>query len=451
MKNLNNMSEDQFLKIFFTCFSLSFIVASAFMPDVGDMSDGLLRIMNSPTKAATNFFSVGGYSATFMNMGLVGLICTALYCVPGRQANNAATLVTLLTVGFGSWGIHILNIWPTILGVALHCVVKGEKLGSRTNAMLFTTGLAPFMSELMVRYPNPDAVGIHPSGVALALIVGIFVGYFLPAGLDNSPKIHKGFALYSAALPIGMTAFLLNGFLYKAMGVPVPEAVSDLSVADPVICNTFCIVLFSIFIIVALFMGCTPKHYIQSIRSPQHVVHFGAAFGNAAMLMNAGVFGLFILGYFNLVGAEFNGIVFGSVFCMLSTCNSGSHPFNAIPIILGYGFAEFFFQTMNPFSGGSFDMYLSSQALIVGICYANGLSPIAHEYGWRYGILVAAMHFCMVTTTPQLHGGMCLYNGGFTAALVCLLILPGMEKHFRTKHERRSSYQRPQLKPRSSK
>ena len=446
MKNMNKMHEDHFLTIFFTCFSLSFLVAAVLMPDRQDMREGLWRILNSPTKSATNFFSVGGYSATFLNMGLVGLICTALYCTPGRQANNAATLVTLLTVGFGSWGIHILNIWPTILGVALHCIVKGEKLGSRTNAMLFTTGLAPFISELMVRYPNPEVVGIHPSGVALALIVGVGVGYFMPAGLDNSPKIHKGFALYSAALPIGMTAFLLNGFLYKAMGVPVPEAVSDLSVADSRICNTFCIILFSVFILAALCMGCTPKHYIKSIRSPQHVVHFGAAFGNAAMLMNAGVFGFFILGYFNLVGAEFNGIVFGSVFCMLSTCNSGSHPINAIPIIMGYGFAEFFFQTMNPFSGGQFDMYLSSQALIVGICYANGLSPIAHEYGWRYGIIVAAMHFCMVTTTPQLHGGMCLYNGGFTAALVCLLILPGMERHFRTKHERLSSYQKPRLK-----
>ncbi|MBQ8355420.1 MAG: DUF1576 domain-containing protein [Oscillospiraceae bacterium] len=446
MKNLNKMSEDHFLKIFFTCFSLSFIIASGFMPDVDQMSDGLLRILNSPTKAATNFFSVGGYAATFMNMGLVGLICTWLYCIPGRQANNAATLVTLLTVGFGSWGIHILNIWPTILGVALHCVVKGEKIGSRTNAMLFSTGLAPFMSELMVRYPYPETVGIHPSGVALALMVGVFVGYYLPAGLDNSPKIHKGFALYSAALPIGMTAFLLNGFLYKAMGVPVPDAVSDLSVADPSICNTFCIVLFVGFIVVALLMGCSPKHYIQSILSPQHVVHFGAAFGNAAMLMNAGVFGLFILGYFNFVGAEFNGIVFGSVFCMLSTCNSGSHPLNAIPILMGYAFAEFFFQTMTPFSGGEVTHLLRSQSLIVGICYANGLSPIAHEYGWRYGILVSAMHFCMVTTTPQLHGGMCLYNGGFTAALVCLLILPGMERHFRTKHERRSSYQKPKLR-----
>ena len=445
MKRLNHMHEDQFLTIFFTCFSLSFLVAAVFMPDRHDMQEGLWRILNSPTKSATNFFDIGGYSATFLNMGLVGLICTALYCTPGRQANNAATLVTLLTVGFGSWGIHILNIWPTIIGVALHCVVKHEKLGSRTNAMLFSTGLAPFMSELMVRYPHPEVVGIHPTGVALALIVGIFVGYFLPAGLDNSPKIHKGFALYSAALPIGMTAFLLNGFLYKAMGVPVPDAVSDLTVMDPVICNTFCIVLFTGFILVALFMGCSPRHYIQAILSPQHVVHFGGAFGNAAMLMNAGVFGLFILGYFNMVGAEFNGIVFGSVFCMLSTCNSGSHPLNAIPIILGYAAGSKFFQAMTPFSGGEFTQYLHTQSLIVGICYANGLSPIAHEYGWLYGILVSAMHFCMVTTTPQLHGGMCLYNGGFTAALVCLLVLPGMERHFRTKHERISSYQPPKL------
>ena len=445
MKNLNKMSEERFLKLFFTGFSLSFLLAAFFMPDRPDMISGFWRILNSPTKAATNFFSVGGYAATFLNMGLVGLICTALYCIPGRQANNAATLVTMLTVGFGSWGIHILNIWPTILGVALHCIVKGEKLGSRTNTMLFTTGLAPFISELMVRYPNPEVVGLHPTGVALALIVGVTVGYFLPAGLDNSPKIHKGFALYSAALPIGMTAFLLHGFLYKAMGLEVPEPVSDLSVADPVICNTFCIILFSVFILAALFMGCTPMHYIRSIFSHQHVTHFGAAFGNAAMLMNAGVFGFFILGYFNLVGAQFNGIIFGSVFCMLSTCNSGSHPLNAIPIILGYAFSEFFFQTMTPFSGGNFDLYLSSQSLIVGICYANGLSPIANEYGWIYGVLVSAIHFCMVTTTPQLHGGLCLYNGGFTAALVCLLILPGMEKHSRTKQERRSSYQPPRL------
>ena len=52
-------------------------------------------------------------------------------------------------------------------------------------------------------------------------------------------------------------------------------------------------------------------------------------------------------------------------------------------------------------------------------------------------MLAAIMHFCMVTTVPVLHGGMCLYNGGFTAALVCLLMVPGLERHFMTKHERK--------------
>ena len=33
---------------------------------------------------------------------------------------------------------------------------------------------------------------------------------------------------------------------------------------------------------------------------------------------------------------------------------------------------------------------------------------------------------------------MCLYNGGFTAALVCLLMLPGLERHFKPKLERRA-------------
>jgi hypothetical protein len=138
------------------------------------------------------------------------------------------------------------------------------------------------------------------------------------------------------------------------------------------------------------------------------------------------------------VGAEFNGIIFGSVFCMLSTCNSGSHPLNAIPIIMGYALASQCFQALTPFSGGEVTHLLRSQSLIVGICYANGLSPIAHEYGWRYGILVAAMHFCMVTTTPQLHGGMCLYNGGFTTGLVCLLLMPTLERIVKPKLIRRS-------------
>ena len=43
-----------------------------------------------------------------------------------------------------------------------------------------------------------------------------------------------------------------------------------------------------------------------------------------------------------------------------------------------------------------------------------------------------------MTSVPALHGGYCLYNGGFTAALICLILVPQLEKFSRTKDERKA-------------
>ena len=110
MKRLNALSERSFLKIFFLFYSSCFLIAAFCMPDRSEMLPGLLRIIRMPTKASTSFFDFGGYAATFLNMGLVGLICTALYCIPGEKPLHSATLVTILTTGFGAWGIHIVNM-----------------------------------------------------------------------------------------------------------------------------------------------------------------------------------------------------------------------------------------------------------------------------------------------------------------------------------------------------
>ena len=54
-----------------------------------------------------------------------------------------------------------------------------------------------------------------------------------------------------------------------------------------------------------------------------------------------------------------------------------------------------------------------------------------------FGILAGMLHFTLVTSVPLLHGGFCLYNGGFTAAFVCMFFIPVFEHFFRTKEERR--------------
>ncbi len=437
MKRIKNLSEASFLKLFFGFITACFLIAAVCMPDRADMFTGLWQILKNPTKLSTNFFSVGGYAATFLNMGLVALVCTGLYCLPGAVPTNVSNLAFLLTIGFCSWGIHVLNMIPCMLGVVVYSLVKKEKITANLNAMLFATGVAPIVSELMVRYPNTEVVGFSLGGILAAVAVGIAVGFFLPAGLTHSPKVHKGYDLYSAAVPVGMTAFFLNALLYKTLGVALPGAVGDLQVGSAAICNIFCLVVFGLCVVFAFCLGCKPKDYWQLLKDPDQVTNFSSRYGNATFLMNVGVYGLFILAYYNLIGANFNGVTFGVVFCMLCTCNSGSHPGNVWPIMAGYVAASFGFGWLSQLVGGEFSQAINAQAIVVGLCYANGLSPIADKYGWRYGFLAAVLHYCMVTTVPQLHGGFCLYNGGFTAALVCLLLVPELERLTKTKEERR--------------
>ena len=442
MKKIRNLSEGSFLKLLFAFVAAAFLIAAVCMPDRNAMFAGLWKILSGPCKISTNYFALGGLSATFLNMGLVCLISLLLFVVFRGTPNNVSTLAVLLTTGFGSWGIHILNIWPTIFGVMIYGLVKKEKQGSLVNAMLFSTGIAPIISELLLRYPSTEYIGFNWLGLGLALAVGFVIGFFLPAGLAHSPKVHKGFDLYSAALPIGMTAFLLNAILFKTVGLNV-NALSTgaaLDVTHRMTVNIFCGTVFGLCVVFAFILGCKPKDYWKLLRDPALVTNFSSTYGNATFLMNLGVFGLFILGYYNLIGAPFTGMTFGIIFCMVATCNSGSHPGNVWPIMLGYVVASGVCGWIAQYiPGANFENMINAQSICIGLCYANGLSPIADKYGWRYGFIAAILHYLLVTSVPALHGGFCLYNGGFTAALICLIFVPELERFFRTKEERKEA------------
>lgn len=441
MNKIKNLSESSFLKLVFALISLFFLIAAFFMPDRGAMLSGLWQILSQPGKISTNDFALGGYAATLLNMALVGLCFTALACLLKAEANNVTTLAFFLTLGFCSWGITVLNIWPTVLGVVVYSLVKKEPLGKNFNAMMFSTGIAPLITDLLVRYPNDTVVGFNLPGLLIALAVGFAIGFFLPAGLGHAPNVHKGFDLYSAAVPVCFFAFFLNALLYKTMGVALPAApdAETLKVASRLTVNVFCCVLFGLFIVAAFVMGCKPKDYLALLTADDHVASVTGKLGKEVFLMNLGVYGLFILAYYNLIGGTFNGVTFGIIFCMLCTCNSGSHPGNVWPIMLGYVLASFLFGWLSGLVGGAFATAINAQAIMVGLCFANGLSPISSKYGWFWGMVSAMMHYVLVTSVPNLHGGYCLYNGGFTAAVICLLMVPELERFCKTKAERKAA------------
>ena len=434
MNKLKTMSESSFLKLFMAFMSACFIVGAFFMPDRAEMISGFWTILSSPAKISTNYFDLGGYAATFLNMGLVGVVLLVLYVVFKATCNNVSTFAFILTVGFSSWGMNVINILPSMLGVVLYCLVKKEKMN--VNAMIFSTGIAPLLSDLLVRYPNAEVVGFNLPGLVVTLIVGVFIGFLIPAGLGHAPQVHKGFDLYSAAVPVCFIAFFLNATLYKTMGIDLPGVTSDLTVASQSTVNIFCAVVFGLCVVGALAMGCKPKDYVKLLTSKDHVANISGTMGREVFLMNVGIYGLFILAYYNAIGASFNGVTFGIIFCMLCTCNSGSTPANVWPIMAGYVLFSAAFGWLSALAGGTYAMTINAQAIAIGLCFANGLSPVASKYGWFWGIVAGGLHFLLVTSVPNMHGGYCLYNGGFTAAVICVLMIPVLEKFCKTRAEK---------------
>ena len=56
--------------------------------------------------------------------------------------------------------------------------------------------------------------------------------------------------------------------------------------------------------------------------------------------------------------------------------------------------------------------------------FATGLCPFAGRYGIKVGIIAGILDAIICTSTVALHGGFVLYNGGFTAGLTALLLIP---------------------------
>ena len=442
MKNqTKEFNSVQMLKLVFWLFTLAFGIAALVSPDRTAMFDGLKTIYTTPCKVVTDYFQIGGISATFANAFIVGLFCCLLYQLPGAPFNGVSFFAVSLTMGFCFWGMNLFNVIPCALGVCLYCLVKRETLGKNVNFMLCATGIAPIVTEMFLRYPDVDVHGFTGASIALGMGVGLFIGFFTAAGCAYAPKAHGGFCLYSAALPLGMMSFFLRAVLYTMRGVEIPAGVSA-GPSQPVVFYAFFGALFVLCIVIGMWKnGWSFKGYGKLLKCSGHKMDLAAECGAPVALINIGIFGLFIMLYYTLVGGSLNGVTCGLILCMVCTAVAGSHPGNVWPIMVGYVLmsfvAQYLFVGTDP-KYTDFNKAINAQAILIGMCYANGMSPITGKYGWPFGIIAGMIHYILVTCVPDLHGGWLLYNGGFTACLVAILFVPVLEKFFKTKEERKA-------------
>ena len=267
-----------------------------------------------------------------MNAAIVCAVCAAIYSLPGSKPDGVSVLAYFLTAGFCFWGITVLNIWFCFAGVLIGCLIRKVKFYTQGNVFLFSTGIAPLMTDLLIRYPGAESRGVTLFGAVLTLLVCTVIGLILPAGLAHSPKVHKGYDLYSAAVPVGLTAFFLRAVLYRVLGGTLPDGVGvGAGDGNWAVCNIFCIAVFVLALVLGLGLGGSFRQYGELLKDSGFGADYGAKYGTGTAILNFAIYGLFIVLYYNLIGAKWNAATLGCVFCMVCCCFKGSHPANVWP------------------------------------------------------------------------------------------------------------------------
>ena len=435
-----------------TFLSLAFIVAALFAGNVKDTLEGCIRINLAPSQFTRDYFKLGGLGASFLNTGLVGLAVCALLALSKASCNGLTVAAYWLNVGFATFGMTFITIWPFIIGGLVYAGIKKVKFGTVINFALFSTALAPFAGELLFRYPGIETRGFSYAGLAGAVVLGIVTGCVMPALCGQSANFHKGYDLYNAGPAAGFLSFVVLCLLYKTPGFTVPTN-TDLGNGSKSFVNIFFIVVFS----AMFFAGCMMdkdcfSNFKKLWKSDGYKTDYTKEFGVAATLINMGIYGLFILAYFNLVhgftlsdgslvftGAKFTGATMGAIMCMHAFSAQGAQPRTVFPIMIGY-----FLASLIPLGCVYFGFVetsawtLTTQAMLVGMCFASGLAPISGKFGFFPGVIAGAIHALLVMNVPALHGGFCLYNGGFTAGIVAFVLVPVLESYIGTKEERKA-------------
>lgn len=404
---------------FFISFSLICIITSFFVGGTTSPFAGYRAILTSSEVYLADAVAIGGLNGALMNVGLVGLLSTALLLWAGVKPNGTTMGAFFLSVGFAFFGKNCLNVLPIYLGAWLYSKAKKESFQKYAHAALFGCALAPVVSELI--FPRFYTVNIFV-GILSAVIVGALIGFIFPPFLAHCATMHKGHCLFNAGLAAGFIGMFFCAIykvcVLKPLGVDGDYALNNI-VTDP---NPLFFGIFAGAIMLAALIagfiinGGSFKGYGSLLKRTGHGCDFTALDGPGLVLINFGVTGFIFMLYLWLMKAPLTGTTFGAFLCLLGWTGNGSHPLNTLPIALGYAIIIW----LTPLS-------LASQGLTVGLCFATGMSPISGRWGAGWGVLAGAMHICLVGYTGAFHGGFNLYNGGFTAGLTALVLIAVLE------------------------
>ena len=437
--------------LFISLFFLAAVPIAVFYTKEWDFFANLWRILSSPSKLVTDYFALGGLGSTLFNAAICGLFTNIIIYVCKVHANATTFAGYMLVIAHGFYGLNFINMWPPFIGVLLYCLIMKKRISENIHIAFFATALAPFVSELLFRYTvtnfNIDTPQFTWMGIVLAIVCGIAIGFAVMPLLPPTTTIHRGYSLYKAGLAIGILGIFIYAFMYSTLGIDAP---ANISITNPEyfalpyayrgFMNIFFIILFALTFLFGFFMNQRRlREYGKLLHCTGYGTDFTDKFGMPLCMINIAIYGLCIVAYLNLIfilpelfpqlpaGVGFTGPTVGVVFAALTFAADGQHIRNVFPIAIGYALLFAIVVIICSVAGVDIPWSLSTQAYINGLAFATGLCPIAGKYGIRYGILAGLLSAMICTVTSSMHGGFVLYNGGFTAGLAALVLIPMLD------------------------
>ena len=372
---------------------------------------GLYRIIVEPDFLITDYISVGGPGAAFVNAGLLMLLSIGMLRFFDIKITGAAVSSMWLMSGFGLFGKNLLNVWFIILGVWLFSRFQKEKFSKYVYIALFGTSLAPTVTQIMFGLSMSKTLSIP-----LGMLTGIVIGFILPPLSSHMMRIHQGFNLYNIGFTAGIIGTIVVSVL-KSYGLYMETRIiwsTEYQGPMAILLMTLFITMLAIgYIYNGMSFKGLEKLYKYSGRA---VTDFLVLEGFPITLINMGINGIFATAYVMLVGGVLNGPVIGGIFTIVGFSAFGKHLSNIFPIFIGVAL------------GGLTKMWnVNEPGMLLAALFGTTLAPIAGQFGWGYGIIAGFLHSLVVQNVGFLHGGLNLYNNGFSGGIIAATMIPIIE------------------------
>ncbi len=393
--------KDKILAILFI-YQLALIVLGFFLSPIEEIKPGFIEILKSPSTLITDYITIGGLGATFINAGLVGIIGIIVAHLSRVKISGLIIAGIFTMSGFAMFGKNIFNICPVIGGVYLLSLLTRRPLKNYIAPCLFGTTLAPAVSQ--------TAFGFE-FGIFWGIFAGVIMGILVAALAKHVYSLHLGFNLYNVGTTGGIVGTLYY-IMLKGFGFEISPVMHWSKEYTELLFPVLLVYLLSL-IILGLFLDGN----INSLKKITNengrlITDFVEVGGTGSVLINMGLLGLIGLTYVKLVGGDINGPVIAGIFTMVGFGALGKHVKNVIPIMLGV------YLMCIP------KIWLHNEPgpLLAGL-FGTTLAPFCGRFGPAIGLIAGALHLPMVMHVGEMHGYMNLYNNGFSGGLVAITIV----------------------------